>query len=304
MIELRKIRHVLEIARQGGIAKAATSLNITQSALTRSIQILEDQLGLLIFERGPRGVRLTPEGERFVERGGRLLAEAEDMESFTRGVRTLEKGRIRLGAAPASFRILWQNALPTFIGRFPGIQVETVADSVDEVARMLVSGDLDFAIGSLEALKSHGDLQVEDIASVAVNPFVRLGHPLDNGTMPDLAALFSYPMAGPSAAEPHRAFFDRLSIDYKFPYAVPHLVIDSFSLTLRIVERTDAFSFVFSSYAASPEFQDKFLSWRGWTPFPPLPISLAYRKGWLPTHAAAPLLEILRETTKRLDTSQ
>src|SRR3546814_15362108 len=55
------------------------------------------------------------------------------------------------------------------------------------------------------------------------------------------------------------------------PYSVPHLVVDSFSLSLRIVERTDAFSFAFSRYAAAPEFDETFRVWHGWEPVPPPP---------------------------------
>src|SRR3546814_20604075 len=104
MLDLRKVNHVFEIARQGGFAKAAATLNITQSALTRSVQILEDNLGIQVFERGPRGIRLTREGEQFIEGGTKLLEEAATLERFARSPRTTDRGRVRLGAAPASFR--------------------------------------------------------------------------------------------------------------------------------------------------------------------------------------------------------
>src|SRR3546814_18703107 len=87
---LRKVNHVIEIARQGGFAKAAATLNITQSALTRSVQILEDHLGIQVFERGPRGIRLTREGEEVIEGGTRLLEDAETHKRCAR--RTLQSG--------------------------------------------------------------------------------------------------------------------------------------------------------------------------------------------------------------------
>ncbi|MBX3492686.1 MAG: LysR family transcriptional regulator [Parvibaculum sp.] len=299
MIELKKIRHVLEVARQGGITKAALSLNTTQSALTRSIQALEGQLGFLVFERGPRGIRLTREGERFVARGALILSEVEDLEGYTRGVRSLEKGRLKIGAAPALFSILWQQALPEYADRYPGIQIEAVTESVGEIGRMLTAGELDFAIGCLDALRSQGDLDVEAIAEIPVSPYVRRGHPLDGERTPSLQELFSYPMVGPSAAEPHQAFLARMAIELEVPYALPHLVIDSFSLITRIVERTDAFSFIFSRYASMSDFIDKFCFWPQWTPLPALPISLAYRAGWQPSRAAEPLLSLLRDNASR-----
>src|SRR3546814_19178989 len=83
-----------------------------------------------------------------------------------------------MGAAPASFRLFWFEVLPIFAARYPGIEVSTSAESVEEISALLQSGDLDFAIGSLEALRGHGEMQIEDNASLAVSPIVRRGHTL------------------------------------------------------------------------------------------------------------------------------
>lgn len=300
MLDLRKVNHVIEIARQGGFAKAAATLNITQSALTRSVQILEDHLGIQVFERGPRGIRLTREGEEFIEGGTRLLEEAATLERFARSARTTERGRVRMGAAPASFRLFWFEVLPTFAARYPGIEVATTAETVDEISAQLQSGDIDFAIGSLEALRANGALQVENIANLAVSPFVRRGHPLDRAEEPSFEELLAYPMVGPSPADPHRQLMNNLANACNSPYSVPHLVVDSFSLSLRIVERTDAFSFAFSRYAAAPEFDETFRVWHDWEPVPPLPFHIATRTGWNRTAAAKPLIEMLEQRIRRL----
>src|SRR3546814_14388415 len=111
MLDLRKVNHVIEIARQGGFAKAAATLNITQSALTRSVQILEDHLGIQVFERGPRGIRLTREGEELIEGGTRLLEAAATPDRFARSARTPERARARTRPAPPSSRAVWCTVL-------------------------------------------------------------------------------------------------------------------------------------------------------------------------------------------------
>src|SRR3546814_9796536 len=93
---------------------------------------------------------------------------------------------------------------------------------------------------------------------------------------------------------------NNLSNAFNAPYSVPHLVVDSFSLSLRIVERTDAFSFAFSRYAAAPEFDETFRVWHGWEPVPPLPFHIATRTGWNRTAAAKPLIEMLEQRIRRL----
>ena len=300
MLDLRKVNHVIEIARQGGFAKAAATLNITQSALTRSVQILEDNLGIQVFERGPRGIRLTREGEQFIEGGTKLLEEAATLERFARSARTTDRGRVRMGAAPASFRLFWFEVLPIFAARYPGIEVSTSAESVEEISALLQSGDLDFAIGSLEALRGNGALQIEDIASLAVSPFVRRGHPLDRPEPPSFEDLLAYPMVGPSHADPHTTFINSIASASNSPYRIPHLTVDSFALSLRIVERTDSFSFAFSRYAAAPEFDETFRVWHDWSPVPPMLFHIATRVGWNETTAAKPLIEMLRLRIRRL----
>src|SRR3546814_17362612 len=117
MLDVCKVNHVIKSAREGGFAKAAAKLNIARSAQTRRVQSLEDHLGSQVFERGPRGIRLTREGEEFIEGGTRLLEEAATLERFARSARTTERGRVRMGAAPASFRLFWFEVLQTFAER-------------------------------------------------------------------------------------------------------------------------------------------------------------------------------------------
>src|SRR3546814_4322731 len=99
-----------------------------------------------------------------------------------------------MGAAPASFRLFWFEVLPTFAARYPGIEIETTAETVDEISPQLQSGDIDFAIGSTEALRANGPLQVENIANLAVSPFLRRGTPLDRAEDTTLEQFLAYSM--------------------------------------------------------------------------------------------------------------
>src|SRR3546814_19345691 len=77
-------------------------------------------------------------------------------------------------------------------------------------------------------------------------------------------------MVGPSHADPHTTFINSIASASNSPYRIPHLTVDSFALSLRIVERTDSFSFAFSRYAAAPEFDETFRVWHAWSPVPPI----------------------------------
>ena len=97
-IDLRRLRYVVEVARAESITTAAQTLAITQPALTRAIAELEASLGIKLFERLPRGVRATPEGERFLFRARKRIVDMDDLIADTR---TSDRGIQRRLLSPA-----------------------------------------------------------------------------------------------------------------------------------------------------------------------------------------------------------
>ena len=99
MKHLRIMRYVDEVARTGSIRKAADQLNVTASAVNRRIMDLEDELGTLIFERRPRGVRLTAAGEVFVSYLRQQDGDVDRMRSQIAESKGLRRGTCALPAA-------------------------------------------------------------------------------------------------------------------------------------------------------------------------------------------------------------
>lgn len=76
-MSLDQLHAVVTIADAGSLVRAARRLHISQPPLTRKVRALEDELGVELFERGPRGMRLTPAGARLLDRARTILAEVE-----------------------------------------------------------------------------------------------------------------------------------------------------------------------------------------------------------------------------------
>ena len=93
MRHLKLLANVVEVARMGSIRKAAERLNLTPSAMNRRIQDLEAEVGTPLFERRPRGVRLTTAGEMFVRYARSQIAEAERMLSQVEDLRAYIAGQ-------------------------------------------------------------------------------------------------------------------------------------------------------------------------------------------------------------------
>ena len=99
-MNLRFLRTFVAIADNAGFARAAARLNLTQSAASRQIHALEDELGLRLFARIGRSARLTAEGEDLLVRSRRLLSDAEALGARASALKVGEVGVLRVGGTP------------------------------------------------------------------------------------------------------------------------------------------------------------------------------------------------------------
>ena len=119
MKHLRILDYVDEVARAGSIRKAAEQLNVTASAVNRRITDLEEELGAPLFERLPRGVRLTAAGELFVHYLRKQHGEVERMKSQIEDLKGLRRGTVRLACSQALALDFLPRAIAEFRKRTP-----------------------------------------------------------------------------------------------------------------------------------------------------------------------------------------
>lgn len=135
-----------EVAVHGSITAAAKSLRYTQSAVSRQIAALEESLGVSLFDRGSRGVRLTGEGQVLLEHAEAVLARLETARRNLTALRGLNCGRLRIGAFATAEAVLVPRAMAAFHAAHPGVEL-SLSDGVSatQVAR-LRAGELDVAV--------------------------------------------------------------------------------------------------------------------------------------------------------------
>jgi DNA-binding transcriptional LysR family regulator len=147
-LSIRHIRAFVEVAKHRSLTRAAESLFVTQSALSLTIQNMEGDLGLQLFDRSTRRLDLTAAGEEFLPSAQRLLL---DFDSSIRGMRALgkrERGKVGLAAVPSVMALLLPQAVATYIDAFPGIDVYLREDNSEAVQQRIIDGDVDFGICS------------------------------------------------------------------------------------------------------------------------------------------------------------
>ena len=121
-MELRHLRYFVGVGEEQHFGRAAERLHIAQPALSRQIQDLEREIGFLLFERLPRGVRLSEAGKVFLSDARRILQDVDDAKRRAERIALGQAGTLRIGIATAvSWHGLVVNALREFRRRRPDV---------------------------------------------------------------------------------------------------------------------------------------------------------------------------------------
>jgi DNA-binding transcriptional LysR family regulator len=157
MLDTRRLRVLVQVARQGSFSAAAETLGYTQPAISRQIATLEAEVGTQLVRRVPQGAVLTDAGRLLVERAETILVSLASAEEELRQLGGLEGGRLRFASFASAAASIMPLAVASFRDRHPAVELHVVmADPVDSLPR-LRSGELDLAL-------SHESLEQGDPA--------------------------------------------------------------------------------------------------------------------------------------------
>jgi LysR family transcriptional regulator, nitrogen assimilation regulatory protein len=154
-LDLRQIRYFLHAATTLNLTHASGKAAISQSALSRQIKLLEDDLGVTLFERKARGLQLTIAGNSLVARAQLLLEDADELKRVARSNHSKPAGTLRIGT-PSSLRSeLMRPFFIEFHRRYPEVLLVHSIGTAKGMRDALAEGELDIAVtSSVEALES------------------------------------------------------------------------------------------------------------------------------------------------------
>lgn len=175
-MDLRQLRYFVTIAERGSFSAAASALNIAQSALSRHVKDLEDELGGDLLERGARGVVPTESGKLLLERGRWLLGTLGDIREEVRTENREPSGTVRIGAPASLAELFYAPLAQVFATRFPRVRLELSEGLTDVMCDRLLRGDVDIAIVTSPPPNRH--LAYEKLVTEQVFLFGPPGDPL------------------------------------------------------------------------------------------------------------------------------
>lgn len=187
--DFHQLSNFLAVAKAGNFTRAAADIGISQPALSRSIQKLEMAIGEPLFERRPRGVKLTEIGSFFLVRANQIRDLVDD--TFAELNEASNRGQIRLAVIPTIAPYLLPKVLKKFGSRHPEIKIQVQEDTTQNIVQRCKDGDIDLAILALPINEKY--LETESLFDEELVLVIPKGHALEKKKRIRLSDIQEFP---------------------------------------------------------------------------------------------------------------
>ena len=194
-MDSRLLEHFLALMETGNFARAAEQVHLSQPAFSRSIQQLEQQLGVSLFDRGRQGAQPTAFARAALSHARQTLGTLSALKQEMDALQGLNGGELIIGTGPYPALGLVDRICGQFVDRFPAVQLRLQTGNWAQLAERLMDGELELFIADTRELKHQRDLDVIPLPQPAGIAFCRAGHPLLALSKPDWPDLLGYPLA-------------------------------------------------------------------------------------------------------------
>lgn len=179
---LRQLQYAVVLAELRSFRKAAERCHVSQPSLSAQVALLEQALGVPLFERAPGGVLVTPAGEALLARAQRVLAEVDELSGAAQQLVDPLAGVVRVGIIPTVSPYLLPALAPALRARFPRLSLLWIEDKTDALLQELAAARLDAVVVARGAATEELAVQV-----IGEDPFVlaaRRDHPAVQSSRP------------------------------------------------------------------------------------------------------------------------
>lgn len=240
-MNLRHLEHLLAVADTGSFSRAAEREHLTQSALSRSIQALEEDLGARLIDRIGKRNELTPLGQAVVQRARRMVLDAAELRRSAELLKQGDFGALRIGLGSGPAALLMTPFLLHMTQHHPAVQVSIAPGTTELQLMQLRQRQLDALVIDARRITPAPDLAIEQLPEMQAGFICRRQHPLAQHPGPvHFSDIANYPLAStPLGAEIARMLVQRFG-----PSADPQQAIrlrcEDINSLLEVVKASDA----------------------------------------------------------------
>lgn len=297
-MNLSHLRYFIAVAEHGSTTRAAQVLHISQPAVTRGIKLLEEELGVALFDRLPRTMQLTRFGQAYLRHARAVFAQLDNGLAEMRHLSATPIEEVIIGAGPT-----WlMGSLPGIAGRFsrlyPGVSLRIRGGYDRQLLEMLNKGEVDFVLTETSDAPLGNGLVQEPLISCEYIVACRRGHPLAARSGVSLTDLQAHPWAMPDQAANALDRLSGLYLAQNLRPPKPHIRSTSLSFILNYLLGSDALSFVVKSSLHNAGLQD-IVAIDVEQDLPIRHAGIVQRRDTWESPVVAKLLELLRDECRR-----
>lgn len=212
LIDLKRVRHLVYLSEELHFSRAAARAHLSQTAFSRSIQSLEDDLGVRLFDRDTRSVTLTEAGKQLIGRAHELLSCAKKMQAQANDLAGTEGGELRFGVTPMAANLNTTDVLVKLRKAIPRLVLSVQVNFWEHLSHQLETDQLEFVVATLRADQTFDPrFAITHLPPQPASIFCRSAHPLALQDRPICREqILDYPWSGvvPSNEASLYALFD------------------------------------------------------------------------------------------------
>lgn len=225
-LDSRRLKHFLAVHDLRSIGRAAEKLFLTQPALSKSIRLLEDDLGVRLFDRTPLGVVPTVYGDALAQHARVIRSEMRHAETEIAILRGAVKGHVTVGVGPSVAAGLMPLATARLHQSKPGIRFTVLEGLIDTLLPALRRGEIDLAVGAWPR-PADSDVTAETLLRDRVCVVAGPGHPLARRKTVEISNLLDYAWVLPPESQRFRQLLEETFLEQGLSPPVPSITSNS-----------------------------------------------------------------------------
>jgi DNA-binding transcriptional LysR family regulator len=238
-LKIRQLLLLVALAEEGNIRRAAKTLNMTQPAASKLLKDLEDALGVSLFDRLPRGMRVNWYGDTMIRHARAALSTICQAHNELQAAKIGQFGQVHIGAITAPGLVMVPQAIDGLISTHPHLQISVQIEPSNLLVERLVRGKLDIVVGRLAPDSHSAALRYESVGEELIVAAARIDHPLLSRGGLSISDLMTCRWILPPAGSALRHRFDLMVQELNLAAPLNSIETSSLLLSTKMLQQSD-----------------------------------------------------------------